>query len=456
MNRSARAARASVRKEEVSEVVSFSFDAGEDDHEEIRRRRYSSSSASDSEEERRCARERRAKARRSAKSQRELEENEWERASTGSIVESSSSDEESDERIDFDHVVKKPQTEEPESPRRTKRNSQQSDEDGTEYEDDDDGSSSKPATAAAKPNAETNKAKAAATTTAASPSTIIKPSTATPVDLSRVSKLAVYPGSELQLVEGHVIRVKTLLQSQYLFYVNDKLLLMADKQIRNRTSNFHLFDMTRSASAVSSRLTKKSGNYIGKLRSSFSRRKNVLLSNHSRKTELGAILFSSTANTAEPRKVTVILPTLSSKTQEINALAVGDRTDAFSVLLDQFLSLREGKEVPVSMHHYQGMPAPTLQVFENKEPVFENGFYRLNFNRRVSVPSVKNFQLVRAAEFSTASSPSLAPMLERGSASAATVCLQFGKVDEQKFHLDFRAPITPIQAFAIALAQCNL
>lgn len=455
MNRSARA---SVRKEQVNEVVSFSFDAGEDDHEEIRRRRYSSSSDSDSENERRRARERRSRARRSAKSQRELEENEWERASTGSIVESSSSGEELDERIDFDRAVKIPQTEEPESPRRKRRNSQQSDEDedGTEYEDEDDGlSSKKPATAAtARPKTETNKAKPA---TAAPPSTgIIKPSTATPADLSRVSKLAVYPGSEFQLVEGHVIRVKTLLQSQYLFYVNDKLLLMADKQIRNRTSNFHLFDMTRSAAAVSSRLTKKSGNYIGKLRSSFSRRKNVLLSNHSRKTELGAILFSSTANTTEPRKVTVILPTLSAKTQEINALTVGDRTDTFSVLLDQFLSLREGKEVPVSMHHYRGMPAPTLQVFENKEPVFENGFYRLNFNRRVSVPSVKNFQLVRAAEFSAASSPSLAPLLERESASAATVCLQFGKVDEQKFHLDFRAPITPIQAFAIALAQCNL
>lgn len=447
--------RSAVRKEEVSEVVSFSFDAGEDDHEEIRRRRYSSSSASDSEEERRRTREHRSKARRSAKSQRELEENEWERASTGSVLESSSSDhsdEDFDERIDFDRVVKKHQAEEPESPRRKKRNSQQSDEDddGTEYEDEGDGVSSKPTAADSRGKIETNKAKTA------SQQVTIKPSSVTAIDLSRISKLAVFPGSEFQLVEGHVIRVKTLLQSQYLFYVNDKLLLMADKQIRNRTSNFHLFDMTRSASAVSTRLTKKSGNYIGKLRSSFSRRKNVLLSNHSRKTELGAILFNSTANTTEPRKVTVILPTLSSKTQEINALTVGDRADGFSVLLDQYLSVREGKEVPVSMHHYRGMPAPKLQVFENKEPVFENGFYRLNFNRRVSVPSVKNFQLVRATEFSAANCPSLAPMLERESAGAATVCLQFGKVDEQKFHLDFRAPITPIQAFAIALAQFNL
>ena len=30
----------------------------------------------------------------------------------------------------------------------------------------------------------------------------------------------------------------------------------------------------------------------------------------------------------------------------------------------------------------------------SKQPIYENGNYRLNFNGRVSIPSVKNFQLV--------------------------------------------------------------
>jgi hypothetical protein len=50
------------------------------------------------------------------------------------------------------------------------------------------------------------------------------------------------------------------------------------------------------------------------------------------------------------------------------------------------------------------------------------------------VPSVKNFQLV-----------------EQGDRD--TVLMQFGKVGEDRFHMDFRAPLTAVQAFAIVLSQ---
>ena len=36
------------------------------------------------------------------------------------------------------------------------------------------------------------------------------------------------------------------------------------------------------------------------------------------------------------------------------------------------------------------------------------------------------------------------------------VICQFGKVGEDKFHLDFKAPISPFQAFGIALTQFNI
>ena len=35
----------------------------------------------------------------------------------------------------------------------------------------------------------------------------------------------------------------------------------------------------------------------------------------------------------------------------------------------------------------------TFFQLETKEPVFENGNYRLNFHGRVTIPSVKNYQL---------------------------------------------------------------
>ena len=64
---------------------------------------------------------------------------------------------------------------------------------------------------------------------------------------------------------------------------------------------------------------------------------------------------------------------------------------------------------------------------------YENG---LNFNGRVTVPSVKNFQLVEQDD-------------------RDTVLMQFGKVGEDRFHMDFRAPLTAVQAFAIVLSQFN-
>jgi hypothetical protein len=52
-----------------------------------------------------------------------------------------------------------------------------------------------------------------------------------------------------------------------------------------------------------------------------------------------------------------------------------------------------------------------------RSPTFQDGHYRLNFSGRVLEPSVKNMQLEASGE----------------------VLLQFGKVDEDTFHLDYKA-----------------
>ncbi|KAE8909487.1 hypothetical protein PF005_g9823 [Phytophthora fragariae] len=332
----------------------------------------------------------------------------WDEASRGSVC---SSDDDSDE----DTYKSRRASERPESPSRRQHLSQQSDEEDSHDESDSESAEeSTPPIPAPAP-----------TDTAAS------------LDLSRLSKLAVFPGTDTKLVQGHILRVKTMLSSQYHYFINGQLLLMAEMQMKNRTSNYHLFDMTRSV-ALSSKLSKKSGNYIGKLRSNFSKKKNVLVGNFSRKTELGAMVFGNTFNSSEPRRLTVILPPLSRR-QEIEGLTVGDSLSTFSMLIDLHRSLTDA-DMAVA---HSALPPESLQIFENKEPVFENGFYRLNFNGRVSVPSVKNFQLVRAGAGEVLNN-------ER------PIFLQFGKVDDKKFHLDFRAPITPIQAFATAMAQFNL
>lgn len=58
----------------------------------------------------------------------------------------------------------------------------------------------------------------------------------------------------------------------------------------------------------------------------------------------------------------------------------------------------------------------------------------LNFNGRVDKASVKNFQLIDNEDENR-------------------IYLQFGRVGDQEFTLDFQWPFSPMQAFAVALTS---
>ena len=84
-----------------------------------------------------------------------------------------------------------------------------------------------------------------------------------------------------------------------------------------------------------------------------------------------------------------------------------------------------------------------LLTFETKKPSWNEELqaWTLNFNGRVKMASKKNFLLVP-------NSKNEAMDEEFG---ADTVCLRFGKVTKDRFALDYRHPISPFQAFGIAL-----
>lgn len=65
------------------------------------------------------------------------------------------------------------------------------------------------------------------------------------------------------------------------------------------------------------------------------------------------------------------------------------------------------------------------------------GTYALDFTNRVEESSVKNFQLINPLE------------------SRSKVYLQFGRVDENNFSCDFGHPLSPYQAFCIALSSLD-
>lgn len=86
------------------------------------------------------------------------------------------------------------------------------------------------------------------------------------------------------------------------------------------------------------------------------------------------------------------------------------------------------------LHALNSSGSQLVESYSNKAPKWNDaiGAYVLNFNKRVTEASVKNFQLVNSTD-------------------PDTVYLQFGKVGKDAFNIDFRWPISPFQAFAICL-----
>jgi tubby and related proteins len=76
-------------------------------------------------------------------------------------------------------------------------------------------------------------------------------------------------------------------------------------------------------------------------------------------------------------------------------------------------------------------------VLKNKAPRWHENLqcWCLNFHSRVTVASVKNFQLVSEID------------------QEETVLLQFGKVGDDIFTMDYKEPLSAFHAFAICLTS---
>ncbi|EFJ09405.1 hypothetical protein SELMODRAFT_160180 [Selaginella moellendorffii] len=85
-------------------------------------------------------------------------------------------------------------------------------------------------------------------------------------------------------------------------------------------------------------------------------------------------------------------------------------------------------------------------VLKNKSPRWHDQLqcWCLNFRGRVTVASVKNFQLVAAADQPPA------PVCQ---GEQDKVLLQFGKIGKDMFTMDYRYPLSAFQAFAICLSS---
>jgi len=174
-------------------------------------------------------------------------------------------------------------------------------------------------------------------------------------------------------------------------------------------------------------IKKNSKFFIGKLRGNFNKSEYNIYdtgknpkktSNSSEYREnLGAILYeSSSVGVKGPRKMRVMVP---------EVMQNGD------IVKFKPSSKNDGIVGNVKNNRMDG-----IRVLENKKPKWNerNQAYVLDFNGRVEKPSVKNFQLVDPRD-------------------EDDVIMQFGKVTDDTFNLDLEWPLSPYQAFCIALTS---
>ncbi|KAG4118900.1 hypothetical protein ERO13_D11G046800v2 [Gossypium hirsutum] len=255
---------------------------------------------------------------------------------------------------------------------------------------------------------------------------------------------------------------------------SDKLLLAARKVRRATCTDFVI-------SLVADDFSRASYTYVGKLRSNFFGTKFTI---HDSQPPCDSIIPSSTRSSRRFHSKQVF-PKLSSSnynigtiTYELNVLRTrGPRRMhcvlhsipmssiqeggtaptplAFRQSFDEQLSpliSSKGKE-PVTNPSSPTLPATPLHPLGSGEPLtLKNKAPRwheqlqcwcLNFKGRVTVASVKNFQLVAAVEPSHNVSPE----------EQEKVILQFGKIGKDIFTMDYRYPLSAFQAFAICLSS---
>ncbi|MBA0714564.1 hypothetical protein Golax_013528 [Gossypium laxum] len=221
---------------------------------------------------------------------------------------------------------------------------------------------------------------------------------------------------------------------------SDKLLLAARKVRRATCTDFVI-------SLVADDFSRASYTYVGKLRQVFPK---LSSSNYN----IGTITYElNVLRTRGPRRMHCVLHSI--PMSSIQEGGTAPTPLAFRQSFDEQLSpliSSKGKE-PVTNPSSPTLPATPLHPLGSGEPLtLKNKAPRwheqlqcwcLNFKGRVTVASVKNFQLVAAVEPSHNVSPE----------EQEKVILQFGKIGKDIFTMDYRYPLSAFQAFAICLSS---
>ncbi|XP_065054866.1 tubby-related protein 3-like isoform X2 [Rhopilema esculentum] len=200
-------------------------------------------------------------------------------------------------------------------------------------------------------------------------------------------------------------------------------LLAGRKRKKSKTSNYLIStdptDMSRGGDSFTGKLR---SNYVGTKFTCFDNGKNpkkggIMMDGSNIREELCAILYETNVlGFKGPRKMSVIIPGMG--------------------LDHQRVPVRPRNEHESLLERYRTGNMENLIELHNKTPVWNDDTqsYVLNFHGRVTQASVKNFQVIHEND-------------------PDYIVMQFGRVADDIFTMDFNYPLCALQAFSIALSS---
>ncbi|XP_051476877.1 tubby protein homolog isoform X6 [Apus apus] len=299
--------------------------------------------------------------------------------------------------------------------------------DEEEDEEDEDSSSSSQLNSNTRPGSATSKKSNKEAASAPSPST-----NEPLIDVDDLEEFAVRPAPQGVTVKCRITRDKKgmdrgMYPTYYLHLEREhgkKVFLLAGrKRKKSKTSNYLI-------SIDPTDLSRGGESFIGKLRSNLMGTKFTVYDNGVNpikttscleatvlRQELAAICYETNVlGFKGPRKMSVIIPGMNMDHERV--------------------SIRPRNEHETLLARWQNKNTESVIELHNKTPVWNDDTqsYVLNFHGRVTQASVKNFQIIHDND-------------------PDYIVMQFGRVAEDVFTMDYNYPMCALQAFAIALSS---
>ncbi|XP_040278152.1 tubby-related protein 1 [Bufo bufo] len=248
------------------------------------------------------------------------------------------------------------------------------------------------------------------------------------IEVDNLEKFVLRPAPQGITIKCKVTRDKKGMDrgwypTYYVHLDNDKkvFLLAGRKRKKSKTSNYLI-------SIDATDLSRGGENFIGKLRSNLMGTKFTVFDNGENpekansdwsnvRQELAAIVYETNVlGFKGPRKMTMLIPGMD---EECERVPIRPRNDNDGLL-----------------QRWQNKNMENVIELHNKSPVWndETQSYVLNFRGRVTHPSIKNFQIVHSDDVDY-------------------IIMQFGRIADDAFTMDFKYPMCAVQAFAIALSS---